>query len=143
MPENDLKPKIEKAWIGIEEMKELSIYPLSMADQQSAFTTIADAIRFFTETEDKADAVFIKGMIKLVMDNFTEILTMVTRGVDVQALLHETTNEQAVNIAEIIYKNNFAILIQKISGMVEGIASLGLVPEEPLGSLEVASPKTD
>jgi len=145
MPENDLKPKIETAWIGIEEMQEIKIYPLSMADQQSAFATIAEAVRFFTEAEDKADVDFIKGVIDLVMKNFVDILTMVTRGVDVSSLLPETTNEQAVNIGEIIYKNNFAILIQKVSGMVEGVANLGLVPdpEMPLDLLEEDSLKTE
>ncbi len=117
--ETRLNPEISKATIGVRELKEITIYPLSMADQLSMTNLITDTVRKFFEKGDTTDVEFAKFLSKLVEENLETILLMVTD--EGQANLEDITNNQAVAIAELVYEVNFGSLVKKVKSLLEKV----------------------
>ena len=114
-----LNPEISSAEIGVRELKEIKIYPLSMADQLSMTNLITDTVRKFFEKGDVDDFVFAQFLSKLIEENLETILMMVTD--KEQANLEDMTNNQAVAIAEIVYEVNFGSLVKKVKSLLEKV----------------------
>ena len=119
MTEPKLNPEIKKAEIGVRELKEITIYPLSMADQLSLTNLITDTVRkFFEKGGGQDDLEFAAFLSKLIEENLETILLMVT---DEKSLLADMTNNQAVAIAEIVYEVNFGSLVKKVKSLLEKV----------------------
>ncbi len=120
MVEPKLNPEIKKATIGVRELKEITIYPLSMADQLSMTNLITGTVRrFFEKDPNVSDVEFAQFLSKLVEENLVTILTMVTD--EGQANLENMTNNQAVAIAELVYEVNFGSLVKKVKSLLEKV----------------------
>lgn len=121
---NKLNPEVREIQIGIREFESLKIYPLSIADQMSMSELITESLRKFFgvegadgqgEAEQKSlssvsDVEFVEFLVKLITENLAVALNLITdAGTLPQAkkLLQKITNNQAVEIATIVYEMNY------------------------------------
>jgi len=119
MGERRLNPEIKTATIGVRELRDITVYPLSMADQLKMTNLITDAIKMFFNKGDTTDIEFAAFLADTVKDNLEEILKLVTD--EGTASLSDITNNQAVAIAEIIYDVNFGSLVKKVKSLLERV----------------------
>lgn len=125
MPDEDrsqLNPQIASATIGVRNLREISIYPLSLGDQLSTTNIITEAFVIVSGAED--DIEVAGAAVKLIEQNFPLIIEFITDADKDTApeYLNDITNAQAVEIAEIVYEQNYASLIKKVKGLFERIA---------------------
>ncbi len=143
MSEARLNPEISKATVGVRELKEITVYPLSMADQLSMTNLISEAIKGFFEREDTSDVEFAKFLSDLIQKNLETILTMITD--EGQADLGDITNNQAVEIAETVYEVTFGSLVKKVKSLLEKVKEQfpsGRPSLTSLGDMEDTDSKT-
>lgn len=114
-----LNPQIRKTQIGIREMREITVWPLSMADQLEVTDLIAAAIRGYIESGDQSELGVATFVAEAIKENVTLLMKKATDEGD--EVLQEITNLQAVEIAEIIYEVNFESLVGKVRSLVEKI----------------------
>ena len=120
MGEARLNPEISKATIGVRELKEITVYPLSMADQLKMTDLISAALDgFFRRDDAESDVEFAKFLADLIKDNLETILKMITD--EGEADLDDITNNQAIDIAETVYEVNFGSLVKKVKSLLEKV----------------------
>jgi len=120
MGEKRLNPEITTVTVGVKELKEITVYPLSMADQLRMTNLITEAIRmFFKKPEAFSDIEFAAFLADTIKDNLEEVLKLVTD--EGTASLSDITNNQAVAMAEIIYDVNFGSLVKKVKSLLEKV----------------------
>lgn len=136
MPDEDrsqLNPQIASVTIGVRNLRKISIYPLAVGDQLSLTSMISAAISVLSESDDDIETAGIT--IKLIEENLPIILEFITDTTDEtpEQLLKDITNTQAVDIAEIVYEQNYATLIKKVQGLFDkiGIAMQKLPSKGP------------
>jgi len=133
-----LQPVVKEVIVGIREPKSVKIYPLSVAQQLKAKEVITTALEKMASVNSTADAVAntsglsddINDMIAPVLmgnvlldtieDSLSSFLEMSTNPDD-NVTLDSVTNDQAVDIATIIYELNFESVIKKVQGLMERI----------------------
>lgn len=132
MPESRLNPDIAKADVGIRELKTLTIYPLSAAFQMNLAGDISDLlVSFFSVkvkdlTDDEVSQKIAGLFVQIVRENIDQVLAHVIDTQELTAngypsvenLLEDMTNNQLVAIGEIVYKNNYEILVSKLKGFL-------------------------
>jgi hypothetical protein len=100
-----LNPAIRTTTIGVRILREIKIYPLSIGEQKELADIIIDAMVAFSKENENtiSNAYHIVGMIS---DNLSRIITCVSdeKGEDV---IKDITNDQALDIAEIVYEMNY------------------------------------
>ena len=129
MPENDmekLNPQITDGFVyGIRDLQELTIYPLSVGDQLKMTELIQElATKYFMREDDTVgDVEFVKEIIEFIQKNLKQIVKLVVdNGVNVETILYDMTNNQAIVLAEIIYKVNYESLAKNVKSLVEKIS---------------------
>lgn len=112
-----LNPQISSVEIGTRKLREITIYPLSLAEQISLSKIIAGAASEYVNSEDQSDMAFAAFISKAISENLAKILSLVTdeKGDD---LLNEITNNQAVNIAEILYETNYGGVAKNVKSLI-------------------------
>ena len=142
-----LNPEIQTTEIGVRELKTIKIYPLSMADQLSMTNLITEALQEFfkrpgmAEAGRESDFEFAKFIADLIKENLSTILGMITD----EAKLEDITNNQAVEIAEMVYETNFGSLVKKVKSLLEKVNEQfpsGRPSLTSLGSTEDTDSKT-
>ncbi len=123
MPTDDqkLNPQIMTVTIGVRELREISIYPLSMADQLQVTDLVAAAIKGYVETGDQSELGVATFVAEAIKENVSLLLKKATD--EGEEALSEITNMQATNIAEIIYEVNYESILGKVRSLVEKIQS--------------------
>ena len=123
MPESEqekriqqLIPQVAEAIVGIRDLRTIKIYPLSMADQLKLTDLITKALQEFTESGDLEDVAFVGAVIALLKDNIGKIISMVSDE-DGEKILEDLTNEQAFEIAEIIFDMNYGVLEKNLKSL--------------------------
>jgi len=131
--------------IGVRRFKEVTIYPLSMADEIKLTNTIAKAFQQFQAlkltndpnfSEDKLDdddyiaSVLSKDdeitpeaivfIIKVIEENLLDILKMVC---EEEVTLNDLTNDQFADLCHLIYDMNFAGTVGKFQSLLKKIRS--------------------
>lgn len=143
-----LSPMVDEVPIGIREIKTLNIYPLSIADQKTLTKELSEAIRsFFAETEEEikkpeeakseaeedengpfsSDIQFVDFIINLIFENLVKLLQLTTDHAtpkQAEKLLSDITNNQAVEIALVVYKQNFESASKNVKSLLGGIRGL-------------------
>jgi hypothetical protein len=126
--QSKLNPQITDTEIGVRELRKITIYPLSMADQLSMTDLITEAIQtFFTGAQgfesEEQDMEFMAFVVGLIKENLSKVIEFVTdeKGEDV---LQDLTNEQASVIATIIYDVNYEPVIKNSQSLAERIRNL-------------------
>lgn len=120
MPDENkkLNPQITTVTIGRRDLKEIEIYPLAVGDQLSMTSIVQEAINIFVEA--MGDAEVIGGAVALILENIPIILSYVIDNPDDSTdLLKDITNEQAIEISEIVYEQNYSSLVKKVKGLLE------------------------
>ena len=115
MSENQIRlnPQIMDVDIGVRNLRNVTIYPLSMADELKVTNIFMKGLQSFFKDRNVDEIPideFVSYLLTFIQDNLTEILGFVTDPEEVgdpKSLLKDITNSQFFNIANIIYKVNF------------------------------------
>jgi hypothetical protein len=102
-------------------MREISIYPLSMADQLEVTDLVAAAIKGYVMEGDQSELGVATFVAEAIKENVSLLLKKATDEGD--EVLSEITNMQATDIAEIIYEVNYESILGKVRSLVEKIQS--------------------
>jgi hypothetical protein len=116
-----LNPDIRTMEIGVRELEEITIYPLSMADQLEVTDIITKALREFFDQggADISEYDFASYVVDLIKGNLATILEMIVD--EGASKLKDITNNQAVEIAETVYEVNFGSLVKKVKSLLEKV----------------------
>lgn len=120
-----LNPQIADLEIGIRNLRNIKIYPLSLGDQLEMTDLItATAQKFFAsrdEIEGKDDMKFVQFFVDLLKDNLKRILGLIT---DEEDVLKEISNVQAVELASLIYTMNYEDSLKNAQSLFKKIQPL-------------------
>jgi len=118
----DLNPQITTLSVGTKSLREVTIYPLSMADQFKMTDALVSAFSKVSEvtSEHTSDAAFVATMVKLIEDNLQELLDLVLADGE-SITFDELTNDQFSDLVMIIYEVNYESTIKKFRGLVEKV----------------------
>ena len=144
MSENEQKrinPQITKVEIDIREMRDIEIYPLSMADQLNLTDLLSTAIGAFAAKEDGEDIAVVAFIVNLVKENLGRVLSMIT-GEDGTELMKEITNLQAASIAEQVYETNYGVVAKNFESLSKKLKTF-FPSERPLPQFANDTPDTD
>jgi hypothetical protein len=132
MSDNDmgkLAPRVEKVPVGIREIEEIEIWPLSMADQLEIGKLFDEAISaIVAQSFDELTTVMC--IRKLIEENLSTVLMMITdydTEPKVKKLMKKISNDQFVDICEKVYSMNFERISKNVSSLFGkiGLSALG------------------
>lgn len=118
-----LNPQIANATIGVRNLRTITIYPLSMADQLRTTDLISQALQQFVLKGDLQDIAFVSFVVELIKENLAKILEMTTDE-EGDKLLQDMTNVQAMELAEMIWDMNYGSIAKNVKGLAEKVKSL-------------------
>ena len=124
MPENEnvkLNPQVTDVEIGIRNLRNITIYPLSMGDQLKLTDMIIKAITDQVGAGSGAD-LSVAFIVKVIHENIGKILTMVSD--EKETVLDELSNSQALAIAEILFDVNYGSVAKNFKSLSEKLAGL-------------------
>ena len=114
-----MNPQISTVEVGIKVLREVLIYPLSVADQFKLTNIITGVIQEVASLEEEANEVVI---INLVVDaikiNLEKILVFVLDEKETISF-EELTNAQLMEIVDIIFEANYENQIKNLKRLVE------------------------
>lgn len=116
-----MNPKIRKVDIGTREIKQITIYPLSIKDQEALVTFFTGLIeKFFEEMREKqfTNTEFFQMILQIVTENIPEFLKYAT---DEEIDLGNLTNYQLSEIIKHVYTDNFEDPGKNIQGLLTGL----------------------
>jgi len=120
MSDSNLNPSITDTMIGIRELKKITIYPLSLADEFKMTELIATVVSEVASADDSEDGVLLLKIITAVKNNIKELLQYVLEpGTPVDEILHDITNDQVMEIATIIFEVNYANSIKNFKDLIK------------------------
>lgn len=167
---NNPNPKIRKIMIGKRNLREIEILPLSIADQFKLSDIITESINFAISaaSEKKGDVEFIAYIVSTIQKNLDRILEMSTDPVVLEdmplqeckggwfriknivlpeipkpSLLDDITNDQALEIATIIYEINYGEIVKKVQSLLNGNEGLPSLLRGLLQSFSANIPSTE
>ncbi len=126
-------PRVKEVEVGITEIKQLKIYPLSLAGEQRIYDMIDDVRKHLKEMSGGDDENWqdniqlielVDYAISFISKNLETILEFVTHGEDAKELINEIDNYQAIEIAKIIYFVNFDDVKKKVMEVMSVIAQM-------------------
>ncbi len=138
MSELNSNTQIKTITVGVRELREVKLYPLSMADQIALPETFIEAFSKFGEidyenitkdvlkeltqeqTETEKNTKTVKIVVELIKDNIQYILKKTTEDVT----LEDITNEQFVEIVDLIFTVNYEGSVGKIKDLVTRVKNL-------------------
>ena len=124
MPDEDskkLNPQIASVVIGTRNLRELTVFPLSVGDQLSMTSVITEALESFRNADDDEEMAGV--VIALLQKNLPMILEFVTDSdkETPEELLRDITNAQVLDIAQIVYEQNYAGFLKKAKSLFEEV----------------------
>jgi hypothetical protein len=117
-----LNPRAKILTIGTRKLKNISIYPLSFADEGKFVDEIIQAfIRFMAiPEEERSNAVLITMANDLINTNIPKILSFIIDQEEIESafgaganILSYVDNDQLLDIVKVVYDQNFGESIQK------------------------------
>ena len=118
-----LNPDIKEVKIGVRRLRTIKVYPLSAADQFKLSDIITKGLQTFLASEGEVDIAFVSVMMGLIRENIGTVLELVTDEKDRgKNILEDLTNNQIVEIADIIYEVNYMALQKKVTSLLEKLA---------------------
>lgn len=108
---SSMNPQITTIQVGVKSLREITLYPLSMADQFQMTDLISEEISNFTGTDfsEMTDIETVEMVFDAIKKNLIKILNFVTDEKETVAF-EEITNTQFVDIATKIYEINFEVV---------------------------------
>ena len=121
MSENSMNPDITTVKIGIRKLKEITIYPLSIASQLSATEIIGEIMSKVSSFDDINEEQVIQEFLNILKANINKLLNFV---VDEEVDLSELTNPQLEAIITIVYDCNYKDVIKNSKDLMGKIKPL-------------------
>lgn len=126
MSEPTLNPQIKEIEVGIRNLRNIKIYPLSVRDQLKAKEIIKSALdTLFSVSQERTvdDMVFISFIVDTVTKHIEDIVPLVTdcKITEEDDLLSDITNKQFTQLVEIVYEENFSFLASKVAAKFQAI----------------------
>lgn len=132
MPEKtdqSFNPQVSEVSIGIRNLRTVVIYPLSVAQQLRMRDIIAPFLeKLFGEERTAASIIpFILEFIESNIGRFlNDVIDVKEEGIEgTEALLELITNDQLVEIIQVVYRVNFEKLSKNVKSLFEKITSKG------------------
>lgn len=132
MPAEDstqLNPQIATTTIGRRNLRKIKIFPMSVGDQLSMTGIIAQVISALDTTSEDYETV--GAVLLLIQEHIPTILEYIidTDSENSEELLKDITNDQLVDIAQIVYEQNYASLAKKLKSLFEMVQDkMNLLP---------------
>lgn len=129
----ELNPKVGKAIIGVRKIRrKIDIYPLSLGDQIRFSDRLTEAVQKFTASGPGAitELTTAKFLVQAISEHLDALLALCTDKDEMQSALVDLgvsqltdamTNEQLLDIAEIIYQINYEVALKKGKSLFEKI----------------------
>lgn len=119
MNDRNMNPQIKELTIGIRELRTITVYPLSVADQLKMSQIVLDALNVFFSSKDKKinDTEFMAFLQEFLFTNLGKIIKLATD--ESEEVLEEMTNLQASELAKIIYEVNYDLPIKNVKSLFE------------------------
>ena len=124
-PENNvvkmgLNPEITELTIGTRNLRKITIYPLSMADQFKVTDLIAGVISEAMVSKELDDTAFAILAITMIKENIGKIIEYATDE-NGEEILKELSNKDVVAIADILWQVNYESLSKNFKSLVERV----------------------
>ena len=115
-----LNPDIQEAVVGIRKLRKIKIYPMSVIDQFKVTDLFTETLGLFLANKGVTDAQLLALLISVLKDNLPKVLNFVIdEEEDVTQLLSEMTNNQFIDIANILYKMNYEIISKNVLSLLK------------------------
>jgi hypothetical protein len=121
----EFNPQIRSLKIGVKTLREIQIYPLSIADQTKATTAITKIISDFAggKLQDMENEKVVAYTIKAIKENLKTIFEFIVEK-DEEIKLEELTNQQFSELAFIIFEVNYEASIKNLKDLSEKAKAL-------------------
>jgi len=136
-----VNPKCRKFEIGVRNLRDITIYPLSLSDELELSEKIIglvdgfDAAVNIPDSEDTQEIRIAGYILSAIKGNLIELLVYVT---DEEITLKDLDNEQFIDLCELIFDVNFDGAAGKIKRLLKKVKSL--FPQKTL-SENLSSPQ--
>lgn len=143
-----INPQIRTINVGVRSLREVTIYPLSLADQFKTTDLVSELVNRILDFHDESkakepeagDINVIKEIVSLVESNLIRILEFVTDpGQKIE--LNDLTNLQFSELADLIFDVNYSGAVGNFQGLVGKVKKLFLSTRPPQPSSQ--EPATD
>lgn len=116
--DRNINPQITTLTIGVRDLREIEIFPLSLGDELKFIKVIGESIQKFGvgDDDDRVAAAFIADIVE---KNLPVLITLVTD----EVALEDITNAQAIELAEIIIEVNFGSVSKNAISLFEKVQS--------------------
>ena len=143
-----INPQVQAVEIGVKTLREINILPLSIGDQTKLSEVITKAVKAFVEAGKVSlqDEAFVGEALDLIAKNLSTILELIVdddQKVTPKKLLNEITNKQALQIAEIVYEENYGDIVKKVKGLIGMMGPAMPILDELQPSSSDTIPNTD
>lgn len=116
-----INPQISIVEVGVRELRAVTIYPLSMADQKKLVKILSTTVNRAADKAKKlTDAAMIEFIVSAITDNLQDILALILDPAD-KIAEEELTNVQLADIADTIYVANFEYAIKKFKALIQTV----------------------
>jgi transcription termination factor NusB len=131
MAENDrLNPQITKIDIGTRNLRSITLYPMSLADEKLFGDVIQKALQKYFEqqiSESEEELVgFVDFLIKLIEKNLIKILGLITDEEKPKQVFDEMTNFQLSELVKTIYEVNFEQPSKNVKSLLDKLKTMFL-----------------
>lgn len=138
-----LNPDITELMVGTRKLRKIKIYPLSVVDQFKLSDFIYETVGAFLSPDVRSDVQKVTLLIAILKRHLSKILEFVLDDTETpDGVLGEMTNNQMVDIAQILYKVNYESISKNVESLLKKIPTTGS-PSERLSQQSVESTDTN
>ena len=99
-----LNPQITEIVIGVRELRNITVYPLSIGQQLKVKSMVVEIVTAFDSMDD--EAAFLSGVSEAIQNNLEKVVGFVTDPAD-KVSLDEITNDQFADLLSVVTEANF------------------------------------
>ena len=136
-----VNPRITDVEIGIRNLRNIKVYPLSMNDQTELTALIGDIVKsiFSTDTskleEKETNLIYIANATKAIEENIDTILKYVVPDEDTTKLKKELDNQQLSDIVRVVYQTNYEKPVKNVMSLFPKEQLESVLKRQPLPSV--------
>lgn len=112
-----LNPQIREVIVGTKTLRKIKIYPLSIHDQTEVTGIIKTSIAELFSLKDADNIKILSFVQEVLQNNLDKLIGYITE--EGPAVLKEISNDQALEIAQIVYEVNYDSLQKKTKKILE------------------------
>lgn len=119
--EKQLNPQIREVLIGTRELRKVTIYPLSAADQFKLSDIIQKGMAMFFEqnADDAFGPEMIAAVMELIKENIGSIIKIVAPSIRADVFMKNVTNDQLSEIIGHVYRDNYEKPVKNVMSLFE------------------------